>query len=99
MGLDEDKIMTTFQSRFGREPWLQPYTDETMEALPEQGIKHLAVICPGFSSDCLETIEEINMEARELFIEAGGETFHYIPCLNDNPKHIEALAEVVSQYL
>ena len=99
MGLDEHKIMTTFQSRFGREPWLQPYTDKTMEALPDQGIKHVAVICPGFSSDCLETIEEINMEARELFIEAGGETFHYIPCLNDNPAHIEALAEVVSKYL
>jgi ferrochelatase len=99
MGLDEDKIMTTFQSRFGREPWLQPYTDKTMEALPEEGIKHVAVICPGFSSDCLETIEEINMEARELFIEAGGETFHYIPCLNDNPAHLEALAEVVSKYL
>jgi ferrochelatase len=99
MGLDEHKIMTTFQSRFGREPWLQPYTDKTMEALPDQGIKHVAVICPGFSSDCLETIEEINMEARELFVEAGGETFHYIPCLNDNPAHIEALAEVVSKYL
>ena len=99
MGLDEAKIMTTFQSRFGREPWLQPYTDKTLEALPDEGVKHVAVICPGFSSDCLETIEEINMEARELFIDAGGETFHYIPCLNDNPAHIEALAEVVSQYL
>jgi len=99
MGLDENKIMTTFQSRFGREPWLQPYTDKTMEALPEEGVKHVAVICPGFSSDCLETIEEINMEARELFIEAGGETFHYIPCLNDNQAHIEALAEIASRHL
>ena len=99
MGLDEDKIMTTFQSRFGREPWLQPYTDKTLEALPGEGVKHLAVICPGFSSDCLETIEEIDGEGREIFTEHGGETFHYIPCLNSQPKHLEALAEIVSKYL
>ena len=99
MGLDEEKIMTTFQSRFGREPWLQPYTDKTLEALPGEGIKHLAVICPGFSSDCLETIEEIDGEGREIFLEHGGETFHYIPCLNSQPKHLEALAEIVSQHL
>ena len=77
--------MTTFQSRFGREPWLQPYTDKTLEAMPGEGYKHVAVICPGFSSDCLETIEEIDGEGREIFIEHGGETFHYIPCLNAEP--------------
>ena len=73
--------------------------DKTLEALPNEGIKHLAVICPGFASDCLETIEEINMEGRESFIEAGGEQFHYIPCLNDDPAHIKALAKIVDQQL
>ena len=97
MGLDEAQVMTTFQSRFGREPWLQPYTDKTLEQLPEDGIKHVAVICPGFSSDCLETIEEINMEGRESFIENGGEQFHYIPCLNDDPVHIDALVNILEK--
>lgn len=99
MGLDEDQVMTTFQSRFGREPWLQPYTDKTLEALPDAGTKHIAVICPGFSSDCLETIEEINMEGRESFMHAGGEHFHYIPCLNSDPAHIKALAKIVDNQL
>jgi len=99
MGLDETQVMTTFQSRFGREPWLQPYTDKTLEQLPEDGIKHVAVICPGFSSDCLETIEEINMEGRESFIESGGEQFHYIPCLNDEPAHIDALVSILEKRL
>jgi ferrochelatase len=99
MGLDETQVMTTFQSRFGREPWLQPYTDKTLEQLPENGIKHVAVICPGFSSDCLETIEEINMEGRESFIESGGEQFHYIPCLNDEPAHIDALVSILEKRL
>jgi len=99
MHLAEDNIMTTFQSRFGREPWLQPYTDKTLGTLPNTGINHVAVICPGFSSDCLETIEEINIEAREIFSNAGGKEFHYIPCLNDDPEHIEALAQIVNQHL
>ena len=99
MGLDETQVMTTFQSRFGREPWLQPYTDKTLEQLPEDGVKHVAVICPGFSSDCLETIEEINMEGRESFIESGGEQFHYIPCLNDEPAHIDALVSILEKRL
>ena len=99
MGLEENQVMTTFQSRFGREPWLQPYTDETLEQLPEDRVKHVAVICPGFSSDCLETIEEINMEARESFIESGGEHFHYIPCLNDDPAHIDALVSILEKRL
>lgn len=99
LGFDEGQVMTTFQSRFGREPWLQPYTDKTLEQLPEDGVKHVAVICPGFSSDCLETIEEINMEARESFIESGGEHFHYIPCLNDDPVHIDALVSILEKRL
>jgi ferrochelatase len=99
MGLKESQVMTTFQSRFGREPWLQPYTDKTLEQLPEDGIKHVAVICPGFSSDCLETIEEINMEGRESFIESGGEKFHYIECLNDDPAHIDALVSILEKRL
>ena len=99
MGFDENQVMTTFQSRFGREPWLQPYTDNTLEQLPEDGVKHVAVICPGFSSDCLETIEEINMEGRESFMESGGEQFHYIPCLNDDPAHIDALVSILEKRL
>src|SRR5690554_5431461 len=82
LGLGKDEFMTTFQSRFGREEWLQPYTDMTLKALPEQGVKSLQVVCPGFSSDCLETIEEIGEENREYFMESGGERFEYIPCLN-----------------
>ena len=99
LGFDESQVMTTFQSRFGREPWLQPYTDKTLEQLPEDGVKHVVVICPGFSSDCLETIEEINMEARESFIESGGEHFHYMPCLNDDPVHIDALVSILEKRL
>ena len=99
LNLPEDKVMTTFQSRFGREPWLQPYTDKTLEQLPADGIKKVALICPGFSSDCLETIEEIDAEGREIFMHAGGEEFHYIPCLNNDEAHIEALAEIVSHQL
>ena len=99
MDLDPAKVITTFQSRFGREPWLQPYTDKTVEQLPNEGIKHIALICPGFSSDCLETIEEINIEAREIFTDSGGETFHYIPCLNDSEEHIQALSVIIDKYL
>ena len=99
MGLHEDQVLTSFQSRFGREPWLQPYTDKTLQTLPADGVKHIAVICPGFASDCLETIEEINIEGRKIFTDAGGEQFHYIPCLNDNSAHIEALAEIVGKQL
>lgn len=99
LGLTEGQFMTTFQSRFGREPWLQPYTDHTMESLPGKGIKQVQVVCPGFSSDCLETIEEIAMENRDIFIEAGGESFGYIPCLNAQPAHIEALAQLAEKQL
>ena len=99
MDLDPAKVITTFQSRFGREPWLQPYTDKTVEQLPSEGIKHIALICPGFSSDCLETIEEINIEAREIFTDSGGEKFHYIPCLNDSEEHIQALSVIIDKHL
>lgn len=92
------KIMLTFQSRFGREPWLTPYTDATMESLPAQGVKHIQVVCPGFSADCLETIEEINGENRELFLHAGGEKFEYIEALNDRDDHIDMLQQLVSQH-
>ncbi len=99
MGLSEDIVITTFQSRFGREPWLEPYTDKTLEKMPAQGIKSVAVICPGFASDCLETLEEIEVEARELFIEAGGQEFHYIPALNSQPAHLDALTKIIYRNL
>ncbi len=94
-----DKIITTFQSRFGKATWLQPYTDVTLASLPNEGTKHVAVICPGFSADCLETLEEIEGENREVFIEAGGKEFHYIPCLNDSDEHIQMMSELIEQNL
>ncbi|MBZ0333543.1 ferrochelatase [Marinobacter sp. AL4B] len=97
LGLKEDEYLTTFQSRFGREEWLQPYTDETLKSLPDSGVKSIDVFCPGFSADCLETVEEIDEENREYFMEAGGEAFAYIPCLNATPGHIDALVELVEE--
>lgn len=96
LGLQEGEYMTSFQSRFGREPWLQPYTDDTLKALPSQGVKSVQVICPGFSSDCLETIEEIGGENREYFMEAGGERYEYIPCLNSESAHIEMMKTLIT---
>jgi len=98
LGLSDDEWMVTFQSRFGREEWIKPYTDETLKALPGQGVKHVAVICPGFSADCLETIEEIGGENREYFMEAGGEQYHYIPALNAREDHLDALARLIRQH-
>ena len=95
----DDKILVTFQSRFGPEPWLQPYTDKTIIELAKSGKKRIAVIAPGFISDCLETLEELNVEARELFIEHGGESFQYIPCLNDNKFSIKFLNNLIKQNL
>ncbi|QIZ52057.1 ferrochelatase [Dickeya zeae] len=97
LGLSSEQVMMTFQSRFGREAWLTPYTDETMQALPKQGVKRIQVICPGFVADCLETLEEIKEQNRELFLHAGGESFEYIPALNDAPLHIALLAQLVSE--
>jgi ferrochelatase len=88
LDLEETSYMTTFQSRFGRAEWLKPYTSETMENLPQENIKNILVIAPGFSVDCLETIEEIDEENKEIFMEAGGEIFNYVPCLNDSQPHI-----------
>ncbi len=97
LGLAPNEYLTTFQSRFGRDPWLQPYTDETLKALPQQGVKSVQIICPGFSSDCLETIEEIGGENCEYFLEAGGERYEYIPCLNAEPDHIELMRTLIEE--
>ncbi|MFL0803495.1 MAG: ferrochelatase [Agarilytica sp.] len=99
LDLESGQYETTFQSRFGREPWLQPYTDDTMRKLPGKGVTSVQVVCPGFSSDCLETIEEIAIENREYFMEAGGEDFQYIPALNDRPEHIDALSQLIEKNL
>ena len=92
-------IKTTFQSRFGPQEWLQPYTDKTFEALPGEGKKSILVICPGFSSDCVETLEEILIQGKESFLKSGGENFDLIPCLNDNDDHINLINNLVSNYL
>lgn len=99
LGLAEDSYQTTFQSRFGREEWLKPYTDETLMNLPATGTKSVQVICPGFAADCLETLEEIAIQNRDFFLQAGGETFSYIPALNSREKHIACLAEIIEQHL
>ena len=93
------EIQTSFQSRFGPQEWLTPYTDKTLEALPAEGIKKLLVICPGFSSDCVETLEEINIQGKESFLGSGGEKFDLIPCLNDNSEHILLFENLVKKYL
>ena len=92
-------ITTTFQSRFGPQEWLKPYTDKTFEKLPMEGKKNILVICPGFSSDCVETLEEILIQGKESFLEAGGENFDLIPCLNDNDDHINLFKNLVSKYI
>jgi len=99
LGLEPDSWMTTFQSRFGREEWLRPYTDETLKALPAQGVASVQVLCPGFSADCLETLEEIGQENREYFLAAGGERYEYIPALNAQPAHLDALEKLIVQHL
>ena len=93
------EIQTTFQSRFGPQEWLTPYTDKTLERLPSKGIKNLLVICPGFASDCVETLEEINIQGRESFLKNGGKNFDLIPCLNDNQDHIVLLEKLIKRYL
>ena len=92
-------IKTTFQSRFGPQEWLTPYTDKTLESLPREGIKNILVICPGFASDCVETLEEINIQGKESFLSNGGENFDLIPCLNDNSHHIELFEKLVKKYI
>ena len=91
-------IQTTFQSRFGPQEWLQPYTDKTLENLPKEGKKNILVVCPGFSSDCVETLEEIAIQGKNSFFKNGGENFDIVPCLNDDEEHINLLKHLVDRY-
>jgi ferrochelatase len=97
--LSEAQWQVVFQSRFGREAWLQPYTDHTLIALAQAGIKHVDVVCPGFAADCLETLEEINQENRGRFLQVGGQVFHYISALNDSDLHITALFNLIKAHI
>ena len=99
LGWPKGRLMTTFQSRFGPEEWLQPYTDKTVEKLAKEGVKNIAVLNPGFVSDCLETLEEIAGEAGEIFHEAGGENFTHIPCLNDSEAGMDVIEAMVRREL
>lgn len=99
LGLDKELVMTTFQSRFGKAEWLKPYTDATLESFPKEGIKDIAIISPAFSADCLETLEELEEENREIFEHAGGEKYRYIAALNDRDDHINALYDVLKPNL
>ena len=95
LSLDEEDYITAFQSRFGPSEWLKPYTSETMKSLPNEGIKSVQVVSPGFGVDNLETLQEIDIENKEYFEDAGGENFHYIPCLNDDDDHVEFLTSLI----
>ena len=97
--LQPDQYVVTFQSRFGKAECLQPYTAPTLQQLAREGVERVDVICPGFTSDCLETLEEIAMEAKQAFEAAGCKQFHYIPCLNEDPSWIAGLAEIAEQHL
>lgn len=97
LGLEEKEYMVTFQSRVGRAEWVRPYTDETLKALPGEGVKTVHIIAPGFAADCLETLEEIEEENRDYFMAAGGEQYDYIPCLNSSAAHINCLQQIVSE--
>lgn len=99
LGLKEGQYLTSFQSRLGKAPWLQPYTDVTVKALAEKGIKKMDVVCPSFSVDCLETLEEIAVENKEYFQQAGGDQLRLIPCLNADNGHIHMMAEILKPYL
>ena len=98
LGLTADQWQLSFQSRLGPKQWLQPYTDQTLEALANSGVKSVQVICPGFSADCLETLEEVAMENRDIFLAAGGERYEFIPCLNDTAEHIAMLSKLVKRH-
>lgn len=99
LGLNKDRYIVTFQSRLGRAEWLQPYTATSVQALAKQGLKRIDVVCPGFIADCLETLEEIAIEVKRDFLNAGGKEFHYIPCLNESPEWLRGLAEITEQHL
>lgn len=95
LGLNDKQWQMVFQSRFGRAEWLKPYCVEVLQELPKQGIKQVDVVCPGFAVDCLETLEEIALANKEIFIEAGGKSYRYIPALNDSDAHVEVMAEII----
>jgi ferrochelatase len=99
LALPAERLLVTFQSRFGREEWLRPYTDETLRALPAAGVRTVDTVCPGFAADCLETLEEIDGLNREFFLHAGGERFRYVPCLNDRDDHLDFLADLAVRHL
>ncbi|MCB0337099.1 MAG: ferrochelatase, partial [Bdellovibrionales bacterium] len=94
-----EHVIHTYQSRFGKDPWLVPYSDETIRELGEKGVKHIAVACPGFTSDCLETLDEMGHEGLEEFQESGGETLQLVPCLNDHPAWIEGMTKLIRKEL
>ncbi|NIX77983.1 ferrochelatase [Microvirga terricola] len=98
-GWPEDKFRMSFQSRFGPDEWLQPYTDETVKALAESGVKRMAIVAPGFSADCLETLEELDVENREIFLHHGGEQFAYLPCLNDSEDGMRVIRSIAEREL
>lgn len=97
LNLPEEKVKVTFQSRLGKDKWIEPYTDETLENFPQNGVKNLAIVCPAFVSDCLETLEEISMEGKEHFLHSGGESFHYISCLNDEDAWINVVKKLCEE--
>lgn len=99
LGLDDKRLIATFQSRFGAQEWLQPYTDKTVERLAKEGVRRIAVVNPGFSVDCIETLDEIGREVREEFLHAGGEQFEHIPCLNDTPEGMAVIESLVRREL
>lgn len=99
LGIPKEKTIVTFQSRLGKDKWIEPYTDATLENLPKKGIKNLAIVCPAFVSDCLETLEEISVEGKEEFMHAGGEQFHYLPCLNDEDRWIDVVQTLCEEKL
>lgn len=99
LGLPKEKVLVTFQSRLGKDKWIEPYTDKTLEQLPQRGVKNLAIVCPAFVSDCLETLEEIAEEGKEEFLHAGGEQFHYLPCLNDEDRWIQVVKALCEEQL
>jgi ferrochelatase len=95
LNLPREKWQVVFQSRFGGEKWLEPYCNQTLQSLPGKGVDHIDVICPGFAVDCLETLEEMAMTNREIFMQAGGKQYNYIPCLNDSECHVQSLLEII----
>ena len=99
LGFEKERFVISFQSRFGNDPWLQPYTDQTVAALARKGVKRLAMIAPGFSADCLETLEELDVENREIFLHNGGERFSYIPALNASKEGVDVIEAVVRREL